>query len=119
MGHREVELKMEGIVQAVNNNGIKINDRWYNATKDCEKFITPDLKGCMVEITLLPESNMFNFIRKVSEKENLQKLELEMRFRAMAVSYAKDLVISDDIDKQDMIELADRIFNYIKYGDKK
>jgi hypothetical protein len=109
---------MKGIIKAVNKNGIKIEENWYNATKECEAQIKPELKGTSVEIELIPESKLFKSIKKIEmiKEENNQS---DMKYRAMAISYSKDLVVAESITPADMITIADGIFYYIKTGDKK
>jgi hypothetical protein len=114
---------MQGTIQAVNKNGILLGDKWYNATKECEKYITPELKGCKVDITLLPNSTLFNYIVKLGNitegKSEKTVSEVDMKYRAMSISYAKDMVISEDITCGEMIDLADGIFHYITTGERK
>lgn len=116
---------MKGLVDKVNNNGIKIGDNWYNAIKECEKYVTKDLEGCEVELTMLPNSNKFAFVKVTREKvvtetvkgENKGAVsEIDIKYRSMAISFSKDLVIADKISEADMITIADGIFFYIKTG---
>jgi hypothetical protein len=57
---------MQGIIEAVNNNGIRIEGKWYNSVKELQDMIVPDLKGASVEISLMPDGKLFN---KITQKE--------------------------------------------------
>lgn len=113
---------MQGTIEKVNNNGICIEGKWFNATKECEAYVKPELKGSEVEIKLLDGSNKFTFIKVLKQAETpmpSNNSETDMKFRAMAISYAKDLVVSDDITPAELIDIADGMFHYIKTGDRK
>jgi hypothetical protein len=130
------DLKIVGIVKKVNNNGILLQTRddiegkWYNGVGKVIDFIKPELRGSEVEITLQNiEKHIFTFLTIKKEQpqiiegvknDSVSKQEEEKRrYRAMAISYSKDLVIAEKISESEMVSIADGIFFYILTGERK
>jgi hypothetical protein len=107
---------MQGTIEAVNNTGIRINNLWYNAVETIANKINPSLKGKEVIIDLMQDGRFFKQIDILGKKETV--CDSDMKYRAMAVSYAKDILIADKIECYELIEIADGIFSYIVEGDK-
>ena len=53
---------MQGTIEKINNNGICIAGKWYNAIKEIEGLVKPEILGAEVELTLLDGSNKFTKI---------------------------------------------------------
>lgn len=67
----ELMTKKRGLVQAVSRyNHLKIEDQWYEPTGEAQKFVHAELRNRWVELTLLPNSKLFSFLRETSDNED-------------------------------------------------
>lgn len=127
--------KIKGIVKTLSEKtkGVLLimpdqSEVWWNPMGDgVKQFITPDIKGNEVELTIVnQEKRLFSFLKVVKvektkssspQKSAVSETE-STKYRAMAVSYAKDLVIGGKVEKEELLKEADSIFSFIIGGTK-
>ena len=124
-------LQKEGILTTVaKTGGIKIdNGDWINPTAVVKQQISADpsvledlktKRGSRVEVIFNPEKpDTYEAVKVLEEQPQKQvnpKQEYkpnDSSYKAMAASYAKDLVIADKIKIDEMLDMAEKIFSYI------
>ena len=129
--------KIQGIVKIVSDKtkGILLitpednEGSWYNPISEKVKdYVVQDLRGKEVELSVVDiQKRTFSFLKILNgnnvgqecRKERLVSTEEQRRYRAMSVSYAKDLLIADKVKtKNKMMDIAQCIFLFIMEGVK-
>ena len=103
--------------------GCKIGDDWYMFSPAVKKFVeNKELFGKKVDIELSEDKKL---ITKITFKEGVKPIENntkpyfnDEKVRSMALSYAKDLLVSNDkYGGRALYEIADSFYEYIKTGE--
>jgi len=114
------------ITYVAKTGGLKFegeDDIWYNPSPDVKKYATKELVGCEVEVTI-SENNIVTFLSKTAPAQGQKSVanftggdESEKRkIRSMAIAYAKDLIVAERVPKDNLLNAAETIFNYIWSG---
>jgi len=127
----------KGIVTLVaSSKGIKLEgeDDYYNPIGKCKEYVKTEMKGKEVELTLLDnDDHKFAFIKVIGgesvpkEKETKPEaktdwdLKNKRDYRAMSISYAKDIAIArinkgENVSTNEMMIEADKFHYYIMNG---
>jgi len=98
-------------------------DIWYNPIDSCKQYVKKDFQGNLVEITLTEENGRyFSYIKKAEGESGSSEVigniseEPKRRYRAMAISYAKDLIVEGKIEMNQFRTVSSKIFDYIWEG---
>lgn len=105
-------METKGIIQAVSNKngkyGIKLNDEWYNGFND-----SPVKKGDEVVLEF-EENGIYKNVKNVQvSKEATNKFEEagNSKIASMIISYAKDLVVADKIQVDEIDQYSRSLMN--------
>jgi len=99
-------------------------DKWFVFSQEVKDFVKD--KDIWKADAVVEFSDDGKFITKMTiqepPKQGAKKVETsfgsksDVDIRSFAVSYAKDVWIAGKIDKEEVIDIAEKFFNYIKTG---